>query len=189
MCAVKVSVPNTSRERAVAHVEAAGIGAERRHHQRVAVAGEAAAADRAAAPRHPRDRMQVAGDLAAGVLGRLVAEGQRAERERRAGTARRCPRPGRDRGCRRSRSSRGRAAAPQRGAVGVGEPRRPAAVVEAVAQRHHDARRIARDQRAQAAPASPRCRRAAAARRGRRSSSLFRDADRRPPAGPAPANR
>ena len=38
--------------------------------------------------------------------------------------------------------------AAQRRAVGVGEARRAAAVVEAVAERDHHARRVARDQRA-----------------------------------------
>ena len=82
MCAVKVKRLEDPREGAVAHIEAAGIGAERRHHHPLAVAGEAAAADRTAAPRHPRDRMQVAGDLAGGISTRLVAKGQRAELER-----------------------------------------------------------------------------------------------------------
>src|SRR3954467_8099855 len=51
-------------ERAVADVEPARVSPERRHHQRLAVAGEAAAGDRTATLRDARDRMQVAGDLA-----------------------------------------------------------------------------------------------------------------------------
>src|SRR5436305_5788495 len=51
-------------ERAVADVEPARVGAERRHHQRLAVAGEAAAGNRAAPLCDARPRMQMARDLA-----------------------------------------------------------------------------------------------------------------------------
>ena len=47
-----------------ADVETAGVGAERRQNEAIAVAGEAAAADRAAAADDARGRVQVAGDLA-----------------------------------------------------------------------------------------------------------------------------
>ena len=113
-----------------------------------------------------------------------------ADREHRRRDAADARRPARDRDCRRSRSSRGRAAA--RASIARSSSRhalRPVAVVEAVAERDHDARRVARDRARRAAPASPRCHRAAAARRARRSSSLFRDAGRRRPAGLPPANR
>ena len=75
-------------DRAVAHVEAAGIGAECRHDQPAPVAGKAAPAHRAAALRHARQRMQMAGDLAvAGIGRRLVAKHQRAERQNVGETA------------------------------------------------------------------------------------------------------
>ena len=89
----------------------------------------------------------MAGDLAAGALDRLVAERERAELERRK-------KPAADAlgwvGIVVARDPDPVAAAlqaSQRGAVGVGQTRRTASVVEAVAQRHNHARRIARDQR------------------------------------------
>ena len=106
------------------------------------------------------DRMQMAGDLAAGALGRLVAEGERAERERRQ-------EPPADAVGRIGIVVAGdpdpvaaALQAAQRRAVGVGEPRRPAAVVETVAERDHRARRVARDQ-----PRQPRQRRRGVVRR------------------------
>src|SRR5688572_18278597 len=65
----------------MAHVEAAGIGAEGRHHEPLAIGGEAAPADRAATAIHPRYRMQMTGDLIL-VAARRVAEDERAERQR-----------------------------------------------------------------------------------------------------------
>src|SRR3954447_9227895 len=62
-------------ERAVADVEPARVGAERRHHQCLAVAGEAAAGHRATTLCDARDWMQVAGDLAI----RRIARRQMAE--------------------------------------------------------------------------------------------------------------
>src|SRR5215471_13024182 len=53
-------------EGTVAHVEAAGIGAERRHHQARAVARKTAPAHAAPARAQARHRMQVACDLARG---------------------------------------------------------------------------------------------------------------------------
>ena len=89
----------------------------------------------------------MAGDLAIGVLFRLVAKRQRADLERRQ-------KPPADAFGRFGIVVAGdpdpvaaALQAPQRRAIGVGEPRRAAAVVEAVAQRHHRARRVARDQR------------------------------------------
>ena len=71
-----------SEDRAIAHIEAAGIGAESRHDEAAAVAGETAPAHRAPALRDARDRMQMAGNLAVRrIVGRLVAESQRAERQ------------------------------------------------------------------------------------------------------------
>ena len=65
---------------AVEHVERAGIGAEGRHDQPVAVGGEAAAAHRTAALDDAGARMQVPGDLAGrGAARRLVAEDQAAD--------------------------------------------------------------------------------------------------------------
>ena len=79
--------------------------------------------------------------------------------------------------------------ASQRGAVGVGEPRRAAAVMEAVAERDHHARRIARDQRAEPRQRRRRVvgRQQHAARGEARAFFQMQIGDRR--AGPAPANR
>ena len=97
---------------------------------------------------------------------------------------------GRDRGCRRSRSSRGRAAARQACAVGrasrAGPPPSWKLSPSAITMRG----RIARDEPRPAAPASLRYRRAAAARRARRKARSFFEmqiGDRR--AGPPPARR
>lgn len=65
-------------EGSVADAEAAGIGAEGRHHGTHPVTGETAALHRATARGDARLRMQVAGDLALRA-GRLVAEGDRAD--------------------------------------------------------------------------------------------------------------
>ena len=106
-----------------------------------------------------------------------------------AKTRRRYRSPDRDRDCRKSRSSRGRCAAPHRLAIAAG----PAAA----GLRHHGNCRRARSPCAdcsarspcRAAQASRPCHKAAAARRGARSSIPFRNADRRPPATVPPANR
>ena len=79
MCAVKASDAEQQHDRAVAHIEAAGIGAEGRHDQALAVAGETAPADRAAALGDPRDRMQMAGDLAFAGARRQARDGMSAE--------------------------------------------------------------------------------------------------------------
>ena len=52
-----------SANASIEHVEPAGIGAEGRHHQAVAVGGEAAAPDHRTAPGDARHRVQMAGDL------------------------------------------------------------------------------------------------------------------------------
>ena len=65
---------------AVAHIEAAGIGAECRHDETPAVAGEAAPAHRAAALRDARQRMQMAGDLAVARFAPKARGGRSADR-------------------------------------------------------------------------------------------------------------
>src|ERR1700731_3094282 len=60
-------------KRRVADAQAAGIGAERRHHGALAVAGKTAPLHRSAARRHPRLGMQMAGDFT-GCSRRLVAK-------------------------------------------------------------------------------------------------------------------
>ena len=146
---------------------------------------------RAPARADARHRMQMAGDLASSAA--AAARGgtsSGADRTACGEACRRCRSPDRDRDCRRSRSSRGRAAARDSVARSCrAEPLRAVAVVKAVAERDHRARLVAHDRPRTAAPASRRCRKAAAARRGARSSSLFRDAGRRPQAGVPPANR
>src|SRR5712675_2099430 len=52
------------RERRIADAETTGIGAERRHHGALAVAGEASPLHRTPARRHPRFGMQMSGDFA-----------------------------------------------------------------------------------------------------------------------------
>src|SRR5215468_4696441 len=70
-------------ECAVAYVEPAGVGAERRHHQRLAVGREAAPAHRAAALRDAGNRVQMPGDLAfTRIAPELMAERQRTDGER-----------------------------------------------------------------------------------------------------------
>ena len=165
---------------AIAHVEPAGIGAERRHDQAAAIAGEAAPAHRAAALRHPRDRMQMARDLAVAAPAR-TARGERSAgrtpTHRRSG--RRYRPEDRDRGCRRSRSNRGRA-----GALSARRDRCPTCAMghgrreSCRPKRPRDAARSAQ-RGARAAPKSLRCRKAAAARRAWQRLSLFPDADRR----------
>ena len=135
--------------------------------------------------------MQVTGDLAGRRIGlRLVAEGR----------------------ARRSRASRAEAAADARSAGSgswlpaiqiqsrprcsarsaarsiVANARGAIAVVEAVAERDDEPRRVSGRSTASGAPAWPRCRRAAAARRARRSSSPFPGAGRRRRAGLRPAS-
>ena len=96
---------------------------------------------------HARDRMQVAGDFAVGA-GRLVAEHERADRER---GGRRSAQPGGRLGIVVAGDPDPVAPALERAqyrAVRVGEPRRAPAVVEAVAERDHGARRVAGEQAA-----------------------------------------
>lgn len=64
----------------VADAEAAGIGAERRHHRSHPVGGEAAALHRSATRGDACLGMEMAGDLAART-GRLVTESDRADRD------------------------------------------------------------------------------------------------------------
>ena len=99
------------------------------------------------------------------------------------------PRRAPGRGCRRSRSSRARAGARRAPRDRVGEACRSFAIVEAVAERDHRTRHIAGEHMGKPARASRRCRRAATARRGRRSSIPSPDAGRRRSAPPRPANR
>ena len=82
VCAVNDSAPNNDTM-ARSDIETARIGAERGVDQPLAVAGETAPADGAAAARDPRLRMQVACDFAiAEMRRRFVTERQRAERQR-----------------------------------------------------------------------------------------------------------
>ena len=67
-------------KRRVADGEAPGVGAEGRHHRAFAVAGKTAALHRAAARRHPRLGVQMAGDFT-DRAGRLVAECDSADRD------------------------------------------------------------------------------------------------------------
>src|SRR6185437_1316655 len=109
------------------------------------IGGKTAAADRTTTMRNARDRMQMSGDLAV-LPGRQMTEGERAERERDGETAADI--------LRRFRiviagDPDPVAAALKRGkfrAVTVREPRRAAAVMEAIAKRNDATRRITRDQ-------------------------------------------
>ena len=183
-CAIRPGVPEYFRERGVANAEAAGIGAERRHHRALAVAGETSPLHRTAAAADPRLGMQMAGDLA-GRAGRLMAKRNRPDRhfgcdhaaeigrQRRIVIAR-YPDP----------------VAPQlQCCEGVAVRRRQPAYGRCGRGSCRRARSPCADHAARSPPragsASPRYRRAAAARRGRRSSSLFPDADRRRRAGSA----
>src|SRR5262245_6745214 len=75
-------------ERLVAHIEPPGICAEGRHHQAVAVGGEAAAADYGAPSCDARDGMKVARDLSRRWRRRrLVPERHPADRQRGADRA------------------------------------------------------------------------------------------------------
>jgi len=66
----------------IAHIEPAGIGAERRQQQACTVANKTAPPDAHSPPRHDRRRMQMAGDLAF-LSRRHMAEHQSAERDLR----------------------------------------------------------------------------------------------------------
>ena len=82
------AAPEQRRESAVADVEAARIGAERRHHHAVPVCRKAVAADRVSAQRHTRGRMQMAGDLAVAWCRRgLVAKDEAPHRQQRRGAS------------------------------------------------------------------------------------------------------
>ena len=129
----------------VAHIQSAGELAKGRHHHARCVGGKAAPAHGTAALRDARDRMQMAADFAGGA-GRQMAEGQCAEHERLAERA--ADAVGRF-GIVVSRDPYPVAAALHRHdivAILVAEPRRPAAIMETVAERDDHARRIARDQ-------------------------------------------
>src|SRR5258706_2771355 len=67
------------RKRRVADAQAAGIGAERRHHGTLAIAGKAPPLHRTPASGDARLRMQMAGDFAHRT-GRLVTERNRPDR-------------------------------------------------------------------------------------------------------------
>ena len=170
----------------IADAQAAGIGAERRHHGALAVAGKTAPLHRCGRGwrRAPWD-----------------ADGRRFRPPRRSahggtrcGRSRLRSRPRRrdrtaapDRDCPKSRSSRAAPASPR--------ARRGRAPTAAHARRGRESCRRARSpcagraarSRRRAGSASPPCHRAAAARRARRSWSLFPDAGRRRRAGAAPA--
>ena len=60
------------RERRVADAQAAGVGAEGRHHGALAVAGKTAPLHRTAAGRHPRRGMQMTGDFADRAAGKAL---------------------------------------------------------------------------------------------------------------------
>ena len=181
---MKPGGPEYFCERRVADAQAAGIGAERRHHRALAVAGKTAPLHRTAAGRDPRLGMQMAGDFA-GRAGRLVAKHDRADRDFARRPRRRDRTAAPDRDCPKSRSSRAAPARPRW--------RRGRAPTAGHGRRGHENCRRARspcaDRAARSRPrggrASPRCRRAAAARRAWQSWSLFPDAGRRRPAGSA----
>ena len=174
------------REGRVADTETAGIGAEGRHHRALAVAGKAPPFDRAAARRRPapwgadgrrfRRMPRSAHGETRSVRLRLRSPPRR--RDRTAG-------PGRD--CPKSRSSRAVPASPS-----TRRGRAPTAVHGHCG--HENCRRArspfsgrAARSRPPAGSASPRYRRAAAARRARRSWNPFPGAGRIPRAGVAPA--
>jgi hypothetical protein len=173
MCAVKASVPNKDMIARSRTLRPAGIGAEGRHDQSSPVGGEAAPAHRPSTLRDPRDRMEMAGDLpVACVRGGLVAERQRAERQRggefAADAVRRM-------GIVIARNPQPIATALQRrerGAVRRCHAQRSAAIVEAVAERDHQPRCIALDQVRHPRHVAA-CRRAAEARRGAANAEPF----------------
>ena len=78
-CAMKPGVSEYFRKRRVANAQAAGIGAERRHHGALAVAGKTAPLHRTPAGRDARLRMQMSGDFADSA-GRLVTKRDAADR-------------------------------------------------------------------------------------------------------------
>ena len=136
---------------AVAHIEPAGIGAEGRHDQPPAVAGETTPPQRAAALHDAGQRMQMSGDLAIArlerrLMRRLVAKRQPAKRQPVGETA--ADIVGRIGIVIAGKPDPVAAALQghQRAAAVVGHARRTTAVVKAVAQRHDKARRIALDQ-------------------------------------------
>ena len=164
-------------EGAVEDVEPAGIGAEGRHDQAVAVGGEAAAAHRAAAA--PTTRAQGGGGRRSR-RGPRRASARGGRGSRPDGERRRMRLPAsvvrlRDRDCRRSRSSRGRPAA-RRGAARIArqQPRGAAVVVKAVAERDHASPDLQRPmRRARRRQRRRGCRRAGAAGRARAKDEPF----------------
>ncbi len=134
-------------DRAVAHIKTTGIGAEGRHDEAAAIAGEAPPAHRSPALRHARDRMQMACDLAvAGGLGRFVAQRQRTERKSLGEAAANIRR---QIGIVIAGDPEPIASALERferGAVGQAHARGPVIVVKAVAERNHQPRRVALDE-------------------------------------------
>ena len=136
--------PEYFRERRVADAQAAGIGAERRHHRALAVAGKTAPLHRAAARRHPRLGMQMAGDFAR--PRRSARDGTRSGRSRLRSRPRRRDRTAApDRDCPKSRSSRAAPAAPRSRRGRRGQPLMGVAVMKTVAERDHHARVVPRD--------------------------------------------
>ena len=148
--AMKPGVPEYFRERRVADAEAAGIGAERRHHRALAVAGKTAPLHRAAAGRRPAP---------------WDADGRRFRRrprsahgETRSGRSRLRWRPRRrdrtatpDRDCPRSRSSRAAPASPRSPRGPARQPVMGVAIVKTVAERDHHARIVPGDHGGEAA--------------------------------------
>ena len=196
---MKPSAPNTFRNAALRMLSPPVIGAEGRHHQTRRRRSRSICGVwvrprwwmRAAGCRWPAispglaEFRRFAGNLARRCR-RLVAERQRPERQRAREDAADALAADRGRGCRRSRSSRGRAAIR---AAARGRSRRAARA----RRRHGNCRRA----RSRCAPHSARCTPASrferrrgivgrhAARRARRRTSPFRDAGRRRRAAPS----
>ena len=137
-------MPEDFRERRIADAQAAGIGAERRHHGALAVAGKTAPLHRAAAGRDARLGMQMAGDFARRA-GRLVAERDRPDRDFARDHAAEIGRQRRIVIARNPDPVAPRLHRRERVAVGRGQPLMRVAVVKAVAERDHHARIVPRD--------------------------------------------
>ena len=144
------------RDRRVAHIQPAGVGAQRRQQQPPRVGHETGPRHHCAAHRHLRLRMEMPGNLARRPGHRLVAEHQRPGppfRHRQPADARRrggvvvAEHPDEIRRRRHRRQPR---------RIGRQQPRRAARVVERIAQRHHRARRVPAQQRGQPVERGPR---------------------------------